>query len=151
MVRSSSRMIIPAATCLMRSSNAAEVSVSAGPDIADASASVRVTGHLIPQVDIGLSALGGIASTTVFLNLDASTDLNVFANADGSRGNNTAAPAGGAQACVDANTELAVNIGAQASFFDFFDESTGATLFDKSFPLLQQVRHASRTISPIHA
>ncbi|KAI9452115.1 hypothetical protein BJY52DRAFT_1294619 [Lactarius psammicola] len=130
-----------------------EVSVSASPDISDAGASASITGHLIPQVDIGLSALGGIASTTVFLNLDASADLNVSANAaDGNRGNNTAALAGGAQACVDANTELVVNIGAQASFFDFFDASTGATLFDKSFPLLQQVRRAStRNLFPIHA
>ncbi|KAH9053109.1 hypothetical protein EDB87DRAFT_291780 [Lactarius vividus] len=115
-----------------------EVSVSASPDITDAGASVSVTGHLIPQIDIGLSALGGIASTTVFLNLDASASLNVSAGADGSRGDNTAAPAGGAQACVDANTELAVNVGAQASFFDLFNASTGTTLFDKTFPLLQQ-------------
>ncbi|KAH8985711.1 hypothetical protein EDB92DRAFT_2027166 [Lactarius akahatsu] len=115
-----------------------EVSISAGPDITDAGASVSVTGHLIPQIDIGLSALGGIASTTVFLNLDASASLTVSADADGSRGDKTAAPAGGAQACVDANTELAVNVGAQASFFDLFNASTGTTLFDKSFPLLQQ-------------
>ncbi|KAH8997662.1 hypothetical protein EDB86DRAFT_3076463 [Lactarius hatsudake] len=115
-----------------------EVSVSAGPDITDAGASVNVTGHLIPQIDIGLSALGGIASTTVFLNLDASASLTVSSDADGSRGDKTVAPAGGARACVDANTELAVNVGAQASFFDLFNASTGTTLFDKSFPLLQQ-------------
>jgi len=110
------------------------VSVSAGPNITDAGASVSVTGHLIPQVDIGLSAFGGIASSTVFLNLDASIGLNVSANEDGCGGNDTAA----AQACVDADTELAVNIGAQAAFFDLFSASTGKTLFDKSFPLLQK-------------
>jgi hypothetical protein len=38
---------------------------------------------------------------------------------------------------------LAISIGAQASFFDLFDVSTGKTLFEKSFPLLQ-VRRASR-------
>ena len=119
------------------------MSVSAGPNITDASASASVTGHLIPQVNIGLSAFGGIVSSTVFLNLDASMGLNVSANVDGRAGNNVTAPAGCAQACVDANTELAVNIGAQASFFDLFNASTGTTLFDKSFPLLQ-VRHASR-------
>ncbi|KAI9437319.1 hypothetical protein H4582DRAFT_339196 [Lactarius indigo] len=116
-----------------------EVTVSAGPDITDAGASVSVTGHLIPQIDIGLSALGGLASTTVFLNLDASASLKVSAGADGSR----AVPARGAQACVNADTELAVNVGAQASFFDLFNASTGTTLFDKSFPLLQQVRYSS--------
>ncbi|KAH9167921.1 hypothetical protein EDB89DRAFT_1994780 [Lactarius sanguifluus] len=122
-----------------------EVTVSAAPDITDAGASATVTGHLIPQIDIGLSALGGIASATVFLNLDASTSLKVSASVDGSHGNKTAAPARAAQACVDANADLAVNLGARASFFDLFDASTGKTLFDKSFPLLQQVRsHALR-------
>ncbi|KAH8983480.1 hypothetical protein EDB92DRAFT_1575878 [Lactarius akahatsu] len=115
-----------------------EVTISAAPNITDVGASVSVTGHLTPQIDIGLSALGGIASATVFLNLDASTSLKVSAAADGSRGDKTAAPAGGAQACVDANADLAVNLGAQASFFDLFDASTGTKLFDKSFPLLQQ-------------
>ena len=109
------------------------MSVSAGPNITDAGASVSVTGHLIPQVDIGLSAFGGIASSTVFLNLDASIGLNVSANEDSWDGNNT----GGVQACVDADTELAVNIGAQAGFFDLFSASTGKTIFDKTFPILQ--------------
>ncbi|KAF8266395.1 hypothetical protein EI94DRAFT_1803173 [Lactarius quietus] len=122
------------------------VSVSAGPNITDAGASVGVTGHLIPQIDIGLSAFGGIASSTVFLNLDASMGLNVSASADECDGNNAATPAG-PQACVDANTELAVNIGAQASFFDLFDASTGTTIFDKSFPLLQKCFGLSNTTS----
>ena len=114
------------------------MTVSAGPDIADAGASVNVTGHLVPQIDIGLSALGGIVSTTIFLNLDASAGLGLSANADVHHGgNHAAAVAGGAQACVDANAGLAVNIGAQASFFDLFDASTGAELFNKNFPLLQ--------------
>ena len=128
---------------LMRSLHAAEVSVSAGNNVTDVGGSVNVTGHLIPQVDIRLSALGGIVSTSVFLNLDASAGLNLSANADVvDGGNNAAAPAGDLQVCVDANAGLAVNIGAQAAFFDLFNASTGATLFDKSFPLLQ-VRHAS--------
>ena len=105
------------------------VTVSASPNITDASASVSVTGHLIPQVDIGLSAFGKIVSSTVFLNLDASTDLSVTANN------------GDAQACVDASTELAVNIGAEDTFFGLFDASTSKTLFKKDFPLLQ-VRNA---------
>lgn len=141
MVRSSSPVIIPAAPCLMRSLNTVDVSVSAGSNITDVGASMNVTGHLIPRIDIGLSALGGTLSTTVFLNLDASAGLNVSVNADGS--DNTATSVEGTKACVDANTGLAVNIGAQAAFLDLFNASTGETLFNKSFPLLQ-VRHASR-------
>ncbi|KAN0134690.1 hypothetical protein V8E53_007475 [Lactarius tabidus] len=112
------------------------VTVTAGPNITEEGASVSVTGHLIPQVDIGLSAFGNVASSTVFLNMDASMDLSVSANS------------GDAQACVDASTELAVNIGAQASFFDLFDASTGDTLFKKNFPLLQ-VRRPSTTRLPL--
>lgn len=102
------------------------LTISADPNITDVSESVSVTGHIIPQVDIGLSAFEGIVSSTVFLNLDASMDVSVSANS------------GKAQACVDASTELAVNIGAQASFFDLFDASTGKTLFEKNFPLFQK-------------
>ena len=121
--------------------NAAEVSVSADPNITDVGAFLNVTGHLIPQIDIGLSALGGLVSTTVFLNLDASANLNLSSNADAYGGNTQ----GDLQACVDASTGLAVNVGAQASFFDLFDAFTGANLFNKNFPLLQ-VRHPSRGI-----
>jgi hypothetical protein len=121
--------------CLIFSLNFTAVTVAAGPNITKEGASVSVTGHLIPQVDIGLSAFGNVASSTVFLNLDASMDLSVSTNS------------GGEQACVGASTELAVNIGAEASFFDLFDASTGKTLFKKDFPLLQ-VRHASITWLP---
>jgi hypothetical protein len=75
----------------MRSLNAAAVTVSAGPNITEAGVSVSATGHLIPDVDIGLSAFEGIAPSIVFLNFDASADLSVAANS------------GGAQACVDAS------------------------------------------------
>ena len=117
-------LLLPPVSCAHL--NATEVTVSASPDVTDAGASVSVTGHLIPQIDIGLSAFGGIVSSSVFLNLDASLDLSVAAD------NND-----DAQACVDASTELAVNIGAQAAFFDLFKASTSDTLFDKNFPLLQ--------------
>jgi hypothetical protein len=78
----------------MRSLNGTEVSVSVGPNVTDVGASVNVTGHLIPRIDIGLSALGGIVSTTISLNLDASAGLDLSTNADVYGGNNTAAPTG---------------------------------------------------------
>ena len=48
---------------LMRPLNATAVTVSAGPIIREASASVAVTCYLIPQVDIDPSAFGGNASS----------------------------------------------------------------------------------------
>lgn len=104
------------------------VAVSAGHIITEAGASVSVTGHLVPQFDIGLSAFGDIASSAVFLNLNASIDLSLFTNGD---------PTGYAQTYVDSSSELSVNIGAEASFFDLSGTSTGETLFEKSFSWLQ--------------
>ena len=54
-----------------------------------------------------------------------------------------------AQACVDASTELAVNIGAEAAFFDLFNASTNETLFDKNFPLLQVRQKTAFSCIPV--
>jgi hypothetical protein len=124
---------------LVRSSKGRSVAVSAGHIITEAGASVSVTGHLVPQFDIGLSAFGDIASSAVFLNLNASIDLSLFTNGD---------PTGYAQTYVDSSSELSVNIGAEASFFDLSGTSTGETLFEKSFSWLQ-VRHACITRLPL--
>jgi hypothetical protein len=51
-----------------------EVKITTGP-LADIGSKFEATAHLIPQIDVGLSALHGIASTGVFLNLDASADF----------------------------------------------------------------------------
>jgi hypothetical protein len=73
-------------------------------------------------------------------------DLNVSANGS---------PAGGAQACVSASTELVVNMGAEASFADLFDASTGEMPFEKIFSPLR-VRNAPRgflshpVLNPVH-
>jgi hypothetical protein len=127
----------PAPLCLMCSLNATAATAFAGPNIMEDAASVSVTGRPIPQVDIGLSAFEGIASSTIFLTLDTSMDLSVSAKS---------APSGGAQACVDASTELAVNIGAEAPLLDLSDaSSTGETVFEKTFRSCRSVtRNASR-------
>lgn len=96
--------------------------ISAGTGIG---ATFDATGHLMPQVDIGLKALGGIVSTAVFLNLDASAEFSLS--------NGTAS----AQKCVEANTNINVSVGARGSFFSLFKASVGASLFDKDFQLPQ--------------
>lgn len=100
-----------------------EVTISTSPDVG---ATFEATGHLIPQIDIGLDALDGIASTDVFLNLDASTDFTVSTTSIAS-----------AQPCVSASTDLNVGVGAQGSFFDLFNASVGTSLINKKFPLFQ--------------
>ncbi|KAI9463511.1 hypothetical protein F5148DRAFT_982388 [Russula earlei] len=100
-----------------------------GPSRANISASPSLgstfsaAAHLIPQFDIELTALGGsVASTIVFLELDASVDFAVTT---------------GAQLCENVSTELNVEVGAESSFLHLFDASVGLSLFDKSFPIWQ--------------
>jgi hypothetical protein len=105
-----------------------EVTFSANPDVG---ATLGATAHLIPQVSLGLNALDGVASASVFLNLDAALGL---------QGNvsNVANP----QPCLSGNAEISVNVGAQGSFFSLFDASTGGSLFDQNFPLFQVCTHS---------
>ena len=102
------------------------MTVSASPDIG---ATFDVAGHLIPEVDIGLSALG-LVSTSVFLKLDASADFTVSTSAGASAG---ASP----QSCVSANADINVGVGAEGSFFGLFHASESKSLLDKEFPIIQ--------------
>jgi hypothetical protein len=101
------------------------VTITTNP-LADIASTFEATAHLIPQIDVGLSALNGIASTSVFLNLDASADFTASTTS-------VANP----QPCVTASTDINVGVGAQGSFFSLFDASVGKSLFDKKFPLFQ--------------
>ncbi|KAH9975610.1 hypothetical protein BJV77DRAFT_1164270 [Russula vinacea] len=101
-----------------------QVTISTSPDV---SATFKASGHLVPEVDIGLSALGGAASVNLFLNLDAQADFVVTTGS-------TASP----QPCVNASTNLNVGVGADGQFFDLFNSSVGTSLFNKDFPLFQK-------------
>jgi hypothetical protein len=102
-----------------------EVTVTTSP-LSDIGSTFEATAHLIPQIDVGISALHGIASTTVFLNLDASADFTA-----------TTTSVTNPQPCVTASSDINVGVGAQASFFSLFDKSARKPLFDKKFPLFQ--------------
>jgi hypothetical protein len=99
------------------------VTITTSP-LADTGSTFEATAHLIPQIDVGLSALHGIASTSVFLKLNASANF-------------TASTTSLANPCVTASTDINVSVGAQNSFFSLFDKSVGKSLFDKRFPLFQ--------------
>jgi hypothetical protein len=110
-------------SCLVANHDILEVTASTNPDVGF---TFKATGHLIPQFDIGLSAFGGIVSSTVFVNLDASADFTIATST-----------ADITQACARAGTNLNVGVGAEASFFNLFDASVRDTLFNESFPLLE--------------
>ncbi|KAG5641981.1 hypothetical protein DXG03_003834 [Asterophora parasitica] len=97
--------------------------------------------HVIPRIDLGINALGGIAKASVFINLDAHASVTLNLNAAGNAGT-TIGAGGGASAsvngCVRADAGLNSNVGADASFFGLFDKSTSVSLFVKDWELFQK-------------
>jgi hypothetical protein len=116
---------LPRSTSLNQYDLITEVTITTS-SLTDIASTFEATAHLIPQIDIGLSALGGIASASVFVDLDASTDFTASTTS-------VANP----QLCVSASTDINVGVGAEGSFFSLFDESVSKSLFDKTFPLFQ--------------
>ncbi|KAJ3479391.1 hypothetical protein NLI96_g9099 [Meripilus lineatus] len=86
-----------------------------------------VEGHVIPTVEFGLSAIGGIAKATIGLNLDTSAtlDLTLQPLQDELSG------------CVDLHSGFSVNAVADANFFDLFSAGDSVTLFSKDFELFK--------------
>ena len=94
----------------------------------DVGATLGASAHLIPQVSLGLKALG--ASASVSLDLDASLGLQ-----------GSIASVANPQPCLTGNADINVGVGAEGSFFGLFDASTGKSLFEKNFPLFQVRAH----------
>jgi hypothetical protein len=103
------------------------VSFSANPNVG---ATLGASAHLIPQVSLGINALDGAASASIFLDFDASLGLQ-----------GSIASAANPQPCLAGNANINVGIGAQGSFFGLFGASTGESLFEKNFPLFQVCAH----------
>ncbi|KAF5370996.1 hypothetical protein D9615_010020 [Tricholomella constricta] len=117
-----------------------------------------VAAHLIPRLDIGVSALGGSAEATVSLDLDTSATVTMNLNAAAAAGvaleSTTGAASNSASAsvdgCVKANAALNVNAGADGSFFGLFDRSTKVPLFGKDFEVFQKCFGAQkRAVIPL--
>jgi hypothetical protein len=128
---------------LIRGFTALQLSVS--PSLASKAV---VAAHLIPRLDVGVSALGGVAAATIFLDLDTSASVTMTLNAAANAGVAVAPDATGAAAvttsasasidgCVNAGAALNVNAGADGSFFGLFDKSTQVNLFTKDFDVFQ--------------
>ncbi|EIM91796.1 uncharacterized protein STEHIDRAFT_46336 [Stereum hirsutum FP-91666 SS1] len=99
-----------------------------------------VEAHLIPTLQIGITAFEGIASANIFLDLDASAKLGLNGSTSASvtgTANSTDVSTTAPQGCVDVSAQLSVNAGADAKFFSIFDETVQVPLFDKTFDIFQ--------------
>ncbi|KAK7049915.1 hypothetical protein VNI00_005345 [Paramarasmius palmivorus] len=100
-----------------------------------------VEGHIIPTLQLGISALGGIAEAVVFLDFDASAAVTLSLEASASVSTNITTPVetkASVKGCVDVGTGLDVNAGADASFFGLFDKNSKVNLFTKKFDLFNK-------------
>ncbi|KAJ7438099.1 hypothetical protein B0H11DRAFT_2105656 [Mycena galericulata] len=130
------------------------LSLSVTPSVASKGV---VTAHVIPRLDLGVSGLGGLASSTVFLQLDASATmtLSLDANATADASTTGSSASASVNGCVDVGAGLDVSAGASADFFGLFDPSTSVSLFNKQFTLLNKCVGAStpsrRDVVPVLA
>ncbi|TDL21133.1 hypothetical protein BD410DRAFT_750102 [Rickenella mellea] len=102
--------------------------------------------HLIPTVDLGVSALGNIVSATIFLNVDANAGLNLNLDAAANAKvatNGTKSAGASVNGCVDITGGVAANAGAQGSFFDLFNDQTVVPIFSQNFDIFQKCFGAS--------
>ncbi|KAJ6540580.1 hypothetical protein B0H19DRAFT_1212999 [Mycena capillaripes] len=133
------------------------LTLSASPDV---KAKGTIAAHLIPSLNLGISALGGKAEATIFVNLDTSASLNLALEASATAAKTlltkpaaakpkataaTKAKAKAARAttasfggCLTVDGEIEVNAGADGSFFGLFDKTAEATLFKKEFEIFKK-------------
>ncbi|KAJ6531427.1 hypothetical protein DFH09DRAFT_933845 [Mycena vulgaris] len=125
------------------------LTLSVSPDV---TATGTLAAHLIPSLNLGVSALGNAVNAQVFLALDtsASLKLSLEASADAQTvinvgGSTSTAPSSAKvsgravtfEGCFEVDAGVNVNVGAEGSFFGLFDKSTKATLFAKNFVIFK--------------
>uniref|UniRef100_A0A0W0EY55 DUF7223 domain-containing protein n=1 Tax=Moniliophthora roreri TaxID=221103 RepID=A0A0W0EY55_MONRR len=100
-----------------------------------------VEGHIIPTLQLGVTALGGVAEAVVFVDFDASAAVTLSLEASASVSTNITTPVetqASVNGCLDVGTGIDVNAGADASFFGLFDKNTKVNLFTKKFDLFKK-------------
>ncbi|KAG5640821.1 hypothetical protein DXG03_006893 [Asterophora parasitica] len=117
--------------------------LSVTPNVAS---SAVVSAHLIPRVDLGLNALGGVAQATVSLDLDASASVNLKLNGaananlevESTTGDVSSSAGASVDGCVKTTTAINVNGNADSSFFSIFDRAVKVPIFGKDFEAFEK-------------
>ncbi|KAJ6483572.1 hypothetical protein C8R47DRAFT_981428, partial [Mycena vitilis] len=97
--------------------NNSPLNFSITPAVASNSA---ITAHIIPSLDFGVTAIGGLATATLFVEFDTSSTITTALDASGSVSGNasssgvafTSKTSSGLDGCVDIGAGLAINAGA---------------------------------------
>lgn len=102
-----------------------------------------IEAHLVPKLDLGISAIDGAAKATIFIELDNSATATLTLNAGATAGatvqdGQTSTSAGaGVDGCATVAGGIGVNAGADAGFFGLFDASTSVPIFSKDFEIFK--------------
>ncbi|KAJ7474893.1 hypothetical protein FB451DRAFT_277804 [Mycena latifolia] len=109
------------------------------------SSSASIDAHIIPSLDFGITAIGGVATATVFVDFDTSStvtlSLDGAANASGNvstAGAGVTSKSASLDGCVDIGAGLAINAGADGEFFGLFDFAPQTNLFTKNFDFFKK-------------
>ncbi|KAJ6602837.1 hypothetical protein DFH09DRAFT_1355028 [Mycena vulgaris] len=146
------------------------LTLSASPSV---QATGTLTAHLIPSLNIGITALGGKGDATIFLALDTSAALVLSLDASAEitqpianvtlptsdETANTTVPAATAKrddatisdsfgGCVQVVGGVDVNAGADGKFFDLFDKFASVSLFTKRFQIFKKCFGDGATATP---
>ncbi|KAJ6531433.1 hypothetical protein DFH09DRAFT_140245 [Mycena vulgaris] len=122
--------------------NNSPLNFSVSPELAS---SATLDAHIIPGLDFGITAIGGIATATVFVDLDTSStmtlSLDAAANASGNvttKGAAVSSTSASLDGCVDIGAGLAIDAGADGAFFGLFDFAPTTNLFTKNFDFFKK-------------
>ncbi|KAJ7171262.1 hypothetical protein C8R46DRAFT_183561 [Mycena filopes] len=100
-----------------------------------------ITAHVIPSLNFGVTAVGGIATSTISVDFDTSSTLTMNLDADGSvSGGSTGVTNktfSGLEGCVDIGAGLAINAGADAKLFQL-ELNPNVNLFTKNFDFFKK-------------
>ncbi|KAJ7069112.1 hypothetical protein C8F01DRAFT_1047778 [Mycena amicta] len=111
----------------------------------------NLTGHLIPQLTLGLNAFSGIATAEAYLNLDANAALGLSVEASASASTSTSgsnSTSGSVDGCVDISAGLSVDVGADGSLFGLLSGSATYPLYSGEWELYQKCFSASSKREP---
>ncbi|TDL21224.1 hypothetical protein BD410DRAFT_308836 [Rickenella mellea] len=119
----------------------------------------HVEAHLIPTLDLGITALSGMASATVYLDVDAMASMDLALNASASAvaqapgvpntalANGTSSTQGEVNGCVDLEGGVSVNAGAQASFFSLWSAGVNYPIYAHQWTLYKNCFAAANSTS----
>ncbi|KAJ7058970.1 hypothetical protein C8F01DRAFT_1147659 [Mycena amicta] len=124
--------------------NNSPLNFSVTPDV---SSNAKIEAHIIPGLDFGITAINGLASANVFVDVDTSSTLALSLDGDANVSGGSSSSTSGLDVtnksaeldgCVDIGAGLSINAGSQGDLFDLFEFAPQVNLFTKNFDFFKK-------------